>query len=74
MKRLRLCITSMTTAVFIARREEAADASCADMRSRIRFGIAIAAIIKTMPKAISNSISEKPVGLRNLSLFYIRGS
>ena len=51
-------------AMLIARREETADASCADMRARIRFGIAIAAIIKMMPTAINNSTSENPFGLR----------
>lgn len=52
----------------IVRREPTAEASFADIRARIRFGIAIAAIVRMIDTAISNSISEKPFALRNLHL------
>jgi fructose-specific phosphotransferase system IIC component len=40
-----------------------AEASFAAMRERIRFGIAMAAMIKMIATTISNSISEKPACL-----------
>src|SRR5216684_7878105 len=43
------------------RSEAAADESLADMRARIRLGIAIAAMIRMIATTISNSISEKPL-------------
>jgi hypothetical protein len=54
----------MIIAEVIVRREPTADASFADMRARIMLGIAIAAIVKMMATAISNSMSEKPFRLR----------
>src|SRR5947209_3914994 len=42
----------------------AAAALLAEMRDRIRFGIAIAAMIRMIATTISNSISEKPFCLR----------
>ena len=58
----------MIMAEVIVRREPTAEASFADIRARIRFGIAIAAIVRMIDTAISNSISEKPFALRNLHL------
>lgn len=54
----------MIIAEVIVRREPTADASFADMRARIMLGIAIAAIVKMIATAISNSMSEKPFRLR----------
>src|ERR1700688_1543187 len=42
------------------RTDAAAEASLAAMRERIRFGIAIAAMIRMIATTINNSISEKP--------------
>jgi hypothetical protein len=50
-----------TDDVLIVRREATAEASFAAIFERIRFGIAIAAMIKMIATTISNSISEKPV-------------
>src|SRR5215472_11370816 len=44
----------------MVRREATAEASLAAMRERIKFGIAMAAMIKMIATTISNSISEKP--------------
>src|SRR5262249_33031366 len=44
----------------MVRREATAEASLAAMRERIKFGIAIAAMIRMIATTISNSISEKP--------------
>src|SRR5215831_10744507 len=48
------------SAVLMVRTEPTADASLADIRARIRFGMAIAAMIRMMATTISSSISEKP--------------
>src|ERR1700679_1141823 len=42
------------------RTDPAADESLADIRARIRFGMAMAAMIKMMATTISSSISENP--------------
>ena len=42
------------------RTEPTAEASLADMRARIKFGMAIAAMIRMMATTISSSMSEKP--------------
>src|SRR5579871_571599 len=52
------------SAVLTLRTEPTADASLADIRARIRFGIAMAAMIRMMATTISNSISEKPFCFR----------
>jgi hypothetical protein len=44
--------------------DPAAAASFADIRARIRFGIAIAAMIRMIATTISSSINENPLGLR----------
>src|SRR5271169_3623753 len=44
--------------------EPAADESLAAIRARIRFGIAIAAIIRMIATTINNSIREKPLSFR----------
>jgi hypothetical protein len=44
----------------------AAAAWLAVMRDRIRFGMAIAAMIRMMATTISNSMSEKPFSLRKI--------
>src|SRR5580700_5201584 len=46
------------------RTEAAAEESLAAMRARMRFGIAIAAMMRMMATTISNSISEKPFCFR----------
>src|SRR6267378_8510671 len=46
------------------RSEAAADESLAAIRARIRFGIAIAAMIRMIATTISSSISEKPFCFR----------
>src|SRR5215831_2206025 len=56
------------SAVLMVRTEPTADASLADIRARIRFGMAIAAMIRMMATTISNSISEKPFCFR-ISIF-----
>src|ERR1700694_2557955 len=48
------------SAVLIIRTEAAAEESLADMRARMRFGIAIAPMIRRMATTMSNSINEKP--------------
>src|SRR5215831_1102593 len=48
------------SAVLIVRTEPTADDSLADIRARIRFGMAIAAMIRMMATTISSSIREKP--------------
>jgi hypothetical protein len=53
-------VEKVTSAVLRVRREPAADASFAAMRDRIKFGIAMAAIIRMIATTISNSIREKP--------------
>src|SRR5215471_10691413 len=55
-------------AVLMLRREPTADDSLADIRARIRFGMAIAAMIRMMATTISSSISEKPFCFR-ISIF-----
>lgn len=57
----------MIIAVVMVRNEPTAEASLADMRARIRFGIAIAAMIRMMPTAMSSSIREKPLLLCNVA-------
>src|SRR5215470_4583237 len=52
------------SAVLIVRTEPTADDSLADIRARIRFGMAIAAMIRMMATTISSSISEKPFCFR----------
>ena len=54
----------MISEVTIVRIDETAEASFALMRERKRFGIAIAAMIKTIITTISNSSSENPFSLR----------
>src|SRR5579863_5419272 len=49
--------------------EAAADESLAAIRARIRFGIAIAAMIRMMATTISSSISEKPFCCFRISFF-----
>jgi hypothetical protein len=49
-----------TADVLIVRSEATAEASFAAIFERIKFGIAIAAMIKMIATTISNSISEKP--------------
>src|SRR5690349_11742376 len=48
------------SAVLMVRNDPTADDSLADIRARIRFGMAIAAMIRMMATTISSSISEKP--------------
>src|SRR6267143_2496255 len=48
----------------MVRSEAAAEESLAAIRARIRFGIAIAAMIRMMATTISSSISEKPFCFR----------
>ena len=47
-------------AVLMVRTEPTAEDSLAAMRERIKFGIAMAAMIRMIATTISNSISEKP--------------
>src|SRR5580704_10135318 len=47
-------------AVFSVRSAATADASLADILERIKFGIAMAAMIKIIATTINNSINEKP--------------
>jgi hypothetical protein len=54
----------VTIAALMVRSDETADASFADMRARIKFGIAIAARVKMTLTTINNSMSEKPFDLR----------
>src|SRR5262252_2983289 len=56
------------SAVLMVRNEPTADDSLADIRARIRFGMAIAAMIRMMATTISSSISEKPFCFR-ISIF-----
>jgi hypothetical protein len=49
-----------TEDVFMVRSEATAEASFAAIFERIKFGIAIAAMIKMIATTISNSIREKP--------------
>jgi hypothetical protein len=51
----------VTSAVLIVRTDPTADASFAAIFDRIKFGIAIAAMIKMIATTINNSISEKPL-------------
>ena len=63
------------SAVLMLRTEPTADDSLADIRARIKFGMAIAAMIRMMATTISSSISEKPFCLRISifpSFFYLR--
>src|SRR5258708_29305312 len=53
-------VAYVTSAVLIVRREPTAEASFAAIRDRIKFGIAMAAMIRMIATTISNSISEKP--------------
>src|ERR1700732_4685659 len=48
----------------MVRSEAPAEESLAAIRARIRFGIAIAAMIRMMATTISSSISEKPFCFR----------
>src|ERR1700736_5300533 len=50
------------------RTEPTADASLADMRARIKFGMGVTAMIRMMAPTISSSINEKPFCLR-ISIF-----
>jgi fructose-specific phosphotransferase system IIC component len=50
----------VTIAVLMVRTDPTAEDSFAAMRERMRFGIAMAAMIKMIATTISNSISEKP--------------
>src|SRR5882762_11244437 len=52
----------------MVRSEAAADESLAAIHARIRFGIAIAAMIRMIATTISSSISEKPFCFR-ISMF-----
>src|SRR5215831_17485255 len=52
------------SAVLMVRNEPTADDSLADIRARIRFGMAIAAMIRMIATTISNSINEKPFCFR----------
>ena len=49
--------------MLIVRSEPAAEDSLADILARIRFGIAMAAMIRMIATTISNSMSEKPFPL-----------
>jgi hypothetical protein len=56
----------VTSVVFSVRTVLAAAASLAAMRDRIRFGMAMAAMIRMMATTISSSINEKPFCFRIL--------
>src|SRR6516225_6191809 len=56
-------VAKLTSAVLIVRSEPAAEDSLADILARIKFGIAMAAMIRMIATTISNSISEKPSAL-----------
>src|SRR5450432_1130323 len=53
--------------------EAAADESFAAMRARIRFGIAMAAMMRMMATTIISSIKEKPFSLRIVPRFRLSG-
>src|SRR6516225_3807211 len=53
-------VAKLTSAVLIVRSEPAAEDSLADILARIKFGIAMAAMIRMIATTISNSIREKP--------------
>jgi hypothetical protein len=54
----------------MVRTDAAAEESLADMRARMRFGIAMAAMIRMMATTINNSMSEKPFCFRIESSFF----
>src|ERR1051326_3153104 len=58
----------VTSVVLMVRIVLAAAALLAAIRDRIRFGIAMAAMIRMMATTISSSISEKPFCLRILEI------
>src|SRR6516225_4585351 len=53
-------VAKLTSAVLIVRSEPAAEDSLADILARIKFGMAMAAMIRMIATTISNSIREKP--------------
>src|SRR5215472_15261849 len=57
-----------TIDVLYVRSEATAEASLAAIFERIRFGMAMAAMIKMIATTISNSISEKPFCLERMRL------
>jgi hypothetical protein len=54
--------------VLYVRKEATADASLAAILERIKFGIAMAAMIKMIATTISNSINEKPFCLLRIQI------
>src|SRR5215469_13704142 len=54
-------VAKLTSAVLIVRNEAAAEDSLADILARIKFGIAMAAMVRMTATTISSSINEKPL-------------